>query len=130
MIEFLQLAWSFVVGSATLAANVLDIPSAAAGGAFMFLLMLQLRAGRQRKRLALLTAYLEDRPIYLFDEWAADQDPMFKEIFYRTLLPELKRRHKAVVVITHDDRYFDCADRILKLENGQIVEAPKAAVGG
>jgi putative ATP-binding cassette transporter len=75
----------------------------------------------QRKRLALLTAYLEDRPVYLFDEWAADQDPFFKEVFYRQLLPELKRRNKAVVVISHDDRYFDAGDRLIKLESGQMV---------
>jgi putative pyoverdin transport system ATP-binding/permease protein len=75
----------------------------------------------QRKRLALLTAYLEDRPIYLFDEWAADQDPTFREIFYQQLLPELKQRGKAVIVISHDDRYFHLADRLLKLEYGQIV---------
>lgn len=74
----------------------------------------------QRKRLALLTAYLEDRPIYLFDEWAADQDPSFKEIFYLELLFELKARGKAVIVISHDDRYYHLADRIIKLENGQI----------
>lgn len=74
----------------------------------------------QRKRLALLTAYLEDRPIYLFDEWASDQDPHFKEIFYNVLLPELKSRNKTVIVITHDDHYFQAADRIIKLEYGKI----------
>ena len=74
----------------------------------------------QRKRLALLTAYLEDRPIYLFDEWAADQDPVFKEIFYLELLPELKARGKTVFVISHDDHYFHVADRILKLDYGKI----------
>lgn len=76
----------------------------------------------QRKRLALLTAYLEDRPICVFDEWAADQDPHFKEIFYHRLLPELKARGKAVLVISHDDRYFGVADRILKLEDGQLID--------
>ncbi len=74
----------------------------------------------QRKRLALLTAYLEDRPIYLFDEWAADQDPLFKEIFYLELLPELKTRGKTVIVISHDDHYYYVADRILKLDYGKI----------
>ncbi|MDE1182636.1 cyclic peptide export ABC transporter [Paraburkholderia sp.] len=77
----------------------------------------------QRKRLALLVAYLEDRPFYLFDEWAADQDPLFKDVFYRQLLPELKARGKTVVVITHDDRYFHLADRYIKLEYGQLVES-------
>jgi putative pyoverdin transport system ATP-binding/permease protein len=74
----------------------------------------------QRKRLALLTAYLEDRPVYLFDEWAADQDPYFKEVFYYQLLPELKTRGKAVVVISHDDHYYHVADRVVKLEYGKI----------
>lgn len=74
----------------------------------------------QRKRLALLTAYIEDRPIYVFDEWAADQDPLFKDIFYLKLLPELRARRKTVLVITHDDRYYGVADRIIKLEYGKI----------
>lgn len=81
----------------------------------------------QRKRLALLTAYMEDRPIYLFDEWAADQDPTFKEIFYLDLLPALRARGKTVVVISHDDRYYSCADRVLKLDYGQIVEDRRVA---
>ena len=76
----------------------------------------------QRKRLALLTAYLEDRPIYVFDEWAADQDPLFKNTFYHQLLPELKQRGKTVLVISHDDRYFDVADRTIKLDDGRIDE--------
>ncbi|WP_244922756.1 cyclic peptide export ABC transporter [Xenorhabdus cabanillasii] len=81
----------------------------------------ELSAG-QRKRLALVSAYLEDRPIYLFDEWAADQDPVFKRIFYTELLPELKARGKTVIVISHDDAYFDIAERIIKLEDGHIKE--------
>jgi putative ATP-binding cassette transporter len=76
----------------------------------------------QRKRLALLTAYLEDRPIYVFDEWAADQDPAFRKVFYLELLPELKRRGKTVVAITHDDRYFECADSLVRLEVGKLSE--------
>ncbi|MBD6615685.1 cyclic peptide export ABC transporter [Komarekiella sp. 'clone 1'] len=75
----------------------------------------------QRKRLALLTAYLEDRPIYLFDEWAADQDPYFREIFYKQLLPELKHQGKTILAITHDDRYFYLADKLIKLDYGKIV---------
>ncbi|BCX13357.1 MAG: ABC transporter ATP-binding protein [Thermosynechococcus sp.] len=77
----------------------------------------------ERKRLALLMAYLDDRPAYLFDEWAADQDPVFRDIFYRQLLPELKAQGKTVFVISHDDRYFDVADRLIKLDYGQLVVA-------
>jgi putative pyoverdin transport system ATP-binding/permease protein len=74
----------------------------------------------QRKRLALLTAYLEDRPFYVFDEWASDQDPVFKELFYTQLLPELKQRGKTILVISHDDHYFHLADRKVKLDYGQL----------
>ncbi|HEU4769863.1 MAG TPA: ATP-binding cassette domain-containing protein, partial [Pyrinomonadaceae bacterium] len=83
----------------------------------------------QRKRLALLTAYIENRPIYVFDEWAADQDPVFKDVFYYQLLPELKQRGKAVVVISHDDRYFNIADRLIKLDSGRVdyLAGPRAA---
>ena len=79
----------------------------------------QLSSG-QRKRLALLCAYMEDRPFYLFDEWASDQDPLFKEVFYTQLLPDLRARGKAVLVITHDDKYFPLADRLVKLDYGKI----------
>lgn len=76
----------------------------------------------QRKRLALVTAYLEDRSIYVFDEWAADQDPQYKEIFYKTLLPDLRARGKSVIVITHDDRYFHLGNQVIKLDDGKVVE--------
>ena len=81
---------------------------------------MQLSQG-QRKRLALLTTYLEDRLIYVFDEWASDQDPVFKEVFYRKLLPDLKQKGKTVIAISHDDRYFDACDHLVKLEFGRII---------
>jgi putative ATP-binding cassette transporter len=74
----------------------------------------------QRKRLTLLTAYLENRPLYLFDEWAADQDPTFKDLFYTEFLPQLQKQGKTVIVISHDDHYFHLSDRVLKLNYGQI----------
>jgi putative ATP-binding cassette transporter len=94
----------------------LDTKVSVTGGAFS---TTELSQG-QRKRLALLTAYLEDRPVYLFDEWAADQDPVFKKVFYTQLLPELKARGKAVLVISHDDRYFGMADRVIRLDYGKL----------
>ncbi len=80
----------------------------------------------QRRRLALLSAYLEDRPFYVFDEWAADQDPAYRQIFYATLLPELKARGKTVVVVTHDDRYFHLGDRVVKLDYGRVADIWRA----
>jgi len=64
---------------------------------------------------------MENRAIYVFDEWASDQDPVFKEIFYTQLLPKLRHQGKTVFVISHDDRYFDHADRIIKLDYGKVV---------
>ena len=75
----------------------------------------------QKKRLALLVAFLEDRAVYIFDEWAADQDPVFKDVFYHKMLPALRQRNKAVVVISHDDRYFHVADKILVMNDGKLV---------
>ncbi|MBQ4844737.1 cyclic peptide export ABC transporter [Pseudoalteromonas sp. MMG005] len=74
----------------------------------------------QRKRLALLVSVLEDKHLYLFDEWAADQDPEFKNVFYTEILPQLKAENKAVVVISHDDRYFKVADKIIRMEQGLL----------
>jgi putative pyoverdin transport system ATP-binding/permease protein len=77
----------------------------------------------QRKRLALLVALLEDRPILVLDEWAADQDPPFRRFFYEELLPQLKQQGKAIVAVTHDDKYFDRADRVVKMEYGEFVSS-------
>ncbi len=76
----------------------------------------------QRRRLALISALIEDRPVYVFDEWAADQDPKFKEYFYLELIPELRREGKLIIVISHDDRFFHVADKVYKLESGLVVE--------
>jgi putative pyoverdin transport system ATP-binding/permease protein len=77
-------------------------------------------SGGQRKRLALLECYLDNRPVFLFDEFAADQDPEFRKYFYRELLPDLKARGKTVIAVTHDDHYFDVADKVIKLDYGKV----------
>ncbi|MBF6029095.1 cyclic peptide export ABC transporter [Pseudomonas sp. P115] len=74
----------------------------------------------QRKRLALVNAWLEERPVLVFDEWAADQDPTFRRIFYTELLPDLKRLGKTIIVISHDDRYFNVADQLVRMEAGRV----------
>ncbi|AZD80797.1 cyclic peptide export ABC transporter [Pseudomonas chlororaphis] len=81
----------------------------------------------QRKRLALVNAWLEGRPVLVFDEWAADQDPAFRRIFYTELLPDLKRLGKTIIVISHDDRYFDIADQLVRLRAGKVVHEMQPA---
>lgn len=78
----------------------------------------------QRKRLAMVVLLLEDRPVLVLDEWAADQDPEFREYFYRELLPELREQGKTVVAISHDDRYFQLADEIWRMRDGQLEIVP------
>jgi len=74
----------------------------------------------QRKRLALVVALLEDRPVYVFDEWSAEQDAQFREYFYRRVLPDLKARGKTVIAVTHDERYWHVADRVVKMDLGRV----------
>jgi putative ATP-binding cassette transporter len=82
---------------------------------------LELSTG-QKKRLALLVSLLEDKSIYIFDEWAADQDPIFRRKFYEEILPSLKAAGKTIIAVTHDDKYFDIADRRLKMAEGRFSE--------
>jgi putative ATP-binding cassette transporter len=77
----------------------------------------------QRKRLALVVAILEDRPVMVFDEWAADQDPAFRRIFYHEIIPELRSAGKTVIAVTHDEKYFNCCDRELHMIEGQMVQS-------
>lgn len=84
----------------------------------------------QRKRLALVQAMLEARPIIMLDEWAADQDPTFRRVFYREFLPELKRMGRTVIAISHDDRFFDAADRVVRVSDGRIVRITDGKNGG
>ena len=74
-----------------------------------------------------MLAMLEDRDILILDEWAADQDPLFRRLFYRELLPQLKAAGKTILAITHDDHYFDQADRLLKMDGGRLSELTGAA---
>jgi len=75
----------------------------------------------QKKRIAMIGLCLEDRPIYVFDEWAADQDPSFRKYFYETMLQDFRKMGKTVIAVTHDDRYFGAADRVVKMEYGRFI---------
>lgn len=81
-------------------------------------------SGGQRKRLAMVTARLERKPILVLDEWAADQDPAFRSKFYRQILPALSEQGYTIIAITHDDRYFDVATARYHMEDGKLVSMP------
>ena len=75
----------------------------------------------QRKRLALINAILENKSILVLDEWAADQDPIFRKKFYKEIIPYIIKQGFTIIAITHDDKYYDCADRLLKMEFGKLI---------
>lgn len=77
----------------------------------------------QQKRVALIYSLLEERQILVLDEWAAEQDPEFRNYFYNHLLKNLKDRGKTVIAVTHDNQYFDKADKIITFDYGNIVHA-------
>jgi putative ATP-binding cassette transporter len=81
---------------------------------------LELSTG-QRKRLALIVSLLEDRPIYIFDEVASDQDPEFRMYFYKEVLGELKAQGKTLLIVSHDREFFGMADKIYRLDYGKLV---------
>ena len=81
----------------------------------------------QKKRLGLVVTFLENRPVCVFDEVAADQDPEFRKFFYESILPDLRRRGKSVVAATHDDQYFHCADRVITMDLGHVTSQPARA---
>jgi putative ATP-binding cassette transporter len=56
----------------------------------------------------------------VLDEWASYQDPRFKRAFYREVIPALRARGKTLVVISHDDVYFDAGDRVIHLSAGAV----------
>lgn len=76
----------------------------------------------QGKRISMILALLEDKPILILDEWAADQDPHFRKFFYEELIPKLKKDGKTIIAVTHDDAYFHLANRIIKFDFGKIVK--------
>lgn len=79
----------------------------------------------QRKRMALVLAILEDKPILVLDEWAAEQDPEFRKFFYTQIIPDLERNNKTIIMISHDEQYFEVANSIFRLNEGQIKRTSK-----
>jgi putative ATP-binding cassette transporter len=82
---------------------------------------IDLSAG-QRKRLALIYAMLEGKPIVVLDEFAADQDPYFKRKFYLEIIPYIRSQGFTVIAITHDEHYYPAADKLYKMDAGLLYE--------
>lgn len=52
----------------------------------------------------------------------------FKGIFYHELIPQLREQGKLVIVVSHDDRYFQIAGRALRLNAGALSELSREEI--
>lgn len=77
-------------------------------------------SGGQRQRVAIARALAGHPPLLLADEPTANLDGHTGQQITE-LLKQLAREHDStVVVVTHDNRIFDFADRIVRIEDGRI----------
>lgn len=88
----------------------------------------QLSAG-QRQRVAIVRAMINDPILLLCDEPTSALDVESSTIVLDTLKTLSQDENRGVVMVTHDPRVFPYADRMIKLENGEIIYDPKSAGG-
>ena len=77
-------------------------------------------SGGQRQRVAIARAIAGHPPLILADEPTANLDG-HTGLQVTAMLKELARAHRStVVVVTHDNRIFHLADRLVHIEDGRI----------
>lgn len=77
-------------------------------------------SGGQKQRVAIARALAGDPPIILADEPTAALDSTSGRIVLQLLSKLARERNRAVVIVTHDPRVDDYADRIVHIADGQI----------
>jgi putative ABC transport system ATP-binding protein len=80
----------------------------------------QLSLGQQQ-RVAIVRALINDPPLLLCDEPTSALDAESSAIVLDTLKKLSGEPARAVVMVTHDPRVFPFADRLIKIEDGEIV---------
>lgn len=79
-------------------------------------------SGGEKQRVALARALVREPPLLLADEPTASLDDESADIVKAAIRAAAKRRSCGVLLVTHDARLFDIADRVLRLVEGQLVE--------
>ncbi len=77
-------------------------------------------SGGQKQRVAIARALAGEPKIILADEPTAALDSNSGKLIMDLLQELAHEQNRAVVVVTHDNRAFDYADRIVSIEDGQI----------
>lgn len=85
-------------------------------------------SGGEKQRVAIARALVNDPALILADEPTANLDSSHGHETMRLLREIAKGRGRAVVIVSHDQRIRDIADRVLWLEDGQFKEAVTMAV--
>lgn len=76
----------------------------------------------QQQRVAIARAMIKDASIILCDEPTSSLDHTAGMEVMALLHKVAKDFSKAVLVVTHDHRIFECADRIVTISDGQIIQ--------
>jgi putative ABC transport system ATP-binding protein len=84
-------------------------------------------SGGQRQRVAIARAIAGAPPLVLADEPTGALDAENGRMVTEILRDLAKERGHTVVVVTHDNRIFQFADRIVHIEDGRIARGPHEA---
>ncbi len=85
-------------------------------------------SGGERQRVAIARAVVGERQVLLADEPTGALDSVNGEAVMRLLLAAC-RRGAAGVVVTHDAQFAACADRVVFLRDGRIIDQTRTPPG-
>ena len=79
-------------------------------------------SGGEKQRVAIARALANDPPLILADEPTANLDSKIGHEIMRLLRRIAKEQNRSVIIVSHDQRIKDIADRVLWLEDGRFKE--------
>ncbi|MCH5586267.1 ABC transporter ATP-binding protein [Shimazuella sp. AN120528] len=77
-------------------------------------------SGGEKQRVAIARAWMNDPQIILADEPTASLDSKRGREVVEMLASEIKRKEKAGIIVTHDERVLDLCDRVLMIKDGEL----------
>ncbi|AEO07557.1 ABC transporter ATP-binding protein [Listeria monocytogenes] len=77
-------------------------------------------SGGEKQRVAIARALMNDPDIILADEPTASLDASRGHKVVQMIADEVKRKNKAAIMVTHDERVLDLVDRVIRIEDGYL----------